>query len=136
MSEASDWRAIYKFFHWGIALCIVLDVFWLEDDPHAWAGYLALAFVIARLILEFFLKSPRYANLTAKLVYFSIWALIAALAVSGWMLGLEEYWGDERLQSIHEILSNSLVAVIAIHFTGLILIALYHRKNTWKGMFP
>ena len=136
MSEPTNWKAIYKFFHWGIALCIVLDILWLEDDLHNWVGYLAVAFVFSRITLEFFIKSPKYANTIAKLVYFSIWTLIVGLAVTGWMMGLDEFWGDERLTTLHTYLSNGLVVIIFIHLAGLIRNAVYHRKNAWKGMFP
>lgn len=130
------WKPIFKILHWGVAVCIVLDYFWLEDAPHAWVGYLAVSIILLRIVLEFFFNTPKYANLLAKIVYFSIWTLILALAVTGWMMSLDEYWGDERLEGLHIILSNVLVGVILIHFAGLIRNALWHRQNTWKGMLP
>lgn len=135
MSDVLTWKPVYKLFHWGIASCIVLDMFWLEDDPHAWAGYLALAFVILRISSEYFVKTPNYANAVAKTVYFSVWFFVGALAITGWLLGTDEYWGDENLQTIHEYFSNGLMGLIVVHLAGLLRNG-FQRQNTWKKMFP
>jgi len=135
LSEVT-WKPVFKVLHWGVAGFIVIDYFWLEDNPHVWVGYLAVIFVLLRLILSFFFQTPKYSNLLAKTVYFSIWFLIVGLGVTGWMLGLEDYWGDERLEAIHINISHVLAVLVVIHFAGLIRNALWHKDKVWKGMLP
>ncbi|MGE0631448.1 MAG: cytochrome b/b6 domain-containing protein [Pseudobdellovibrionaceae bacterium] len=136
MTDAPPWKVAHKIFHWGIALCITLDAFLLEDAAHRWIGYAALVFVISRLTFGWFVSTPTRPNFLAKLVYVSIWTLIVFLAVTGWAMGLDEYWGEEWLENLHSQLSNVLLGLIFIHLAGLLLDALYFRRNSWKRMIP
>lgn len=163
-SERFVWPLGIRIIHWGLAICIVLNFFVLEegDPPHRYLGYIALFFVVVRLFwgvrgrgpvafknfnlrrayLSRFLrglrdrKTPTFDghNPLAALTYFSMWFLVFLLAVSGWMMGLDAFWGEEWLENLHAYLSNFLMILVALHLLGIASDAYMHRRKTWLKM--
>lgn len=142
----------------------MLNLFILEegDDPHKYVGYAAVVFVLLRSVwggiggpqsrfsafpvqpakLRLFLRQlvagqhkdyPGH-NPAAALVYFAIWSCVFLLGVSGWMMGLDAFWGEEWLEEIHEGLSNGLMVLVGIHLAGISFDSFKFRRRTWLGM--
>lgn len=130
------WPRSIRLIHWGLALAIFLDAFFLEDAPHRLTGYAAVAFVFGRLLLKFILKDkiPKARNPLALTVYLLMWFAVIALGVTGWLLGTDEYFGDENLETIHSWLNDGLLFLVLLHFIGIIKDAIYYRRKTWMGM--
>lgn len=155
------WPLSVRLIHWALAAVIVLDMFWLEDDLHNYAGYFGVLLIVLRLIIgirgkgierlsslplkfsdfKFYLRyhlagKAHYEghNPAASLVYLLMWLLVVLLAISGWMMGLDAFWGDERLHNIHELLSNSLLVLIILHLFGILLDAFIYKRKTWMAM--
>lgn len=151
---------LFKVTHWGIATVVVLNAFILEsgDPPHRYLGYTALGLVLVRGVFSFkyktefvfsfselkrFIKSlfrmspldyePK-RNPLASYVYVFIWLCVVCLALSGWLMGLDAFWGDETLEEIHEIISNILLALVAMHLFGMLTDFIFHKRKPWKKM--
>jgi cytochrome b len=138
MTSSGDerWSLGVRVIHWTLAVGLVLNLFVLEegDPPHRWIGYAMVAAVLVRLVWGLRAQLPAPHNLAAKLVYRLIWLLVIALGVSGWMMGLDAFWGDERVEDVHEIFSQALMLLIALHLLGLAKDSLVHRRKTWMAM--
>lgn len=157
------WPWYIRLIHWGLALIILLDAFVLEegDPPHRYIGYVAVGFVLIRFVLGivgkgkfnfkemsihpkkilFFLKTHftkehhfQGHNPLASLVYYLMWLDVIALAVTGWLLGTDEYFGDEGMEILHGQLSNGLIALVVIHLLGMTLDGILYKRKTWMGM--
>lgn len=157
------WPMSIRLIHWSLALSILLNQFILEDGdpPHRYVGYLAVLIVFLRFyrgvkdntfanfkhfpmgishqikFLKNILKrdsSYEGHNPPASLIYFAIWSSVILLGISGWMLGLDAFWGDERVEEIHELLSDGLLVLTLIHLTGIIFDSLKFKRKTWMGM--
>ena len=151
---------LFKVTHWGIATVVVLNAFILEsgEPPHRYLGYTALGLVLVRGVFSFkyktefvfsfselkrFIKSlfrmspldyePK-RNPLASYVYVFIWLCVVCLALSGWLMGLDAFWGDETLEEIHEIISNILLALVAMHLFGMLTDFIFHKRKPWKKM--
>ena len=151
---------LFKLTHWGIAIVVVLNAFILEsgDPPHRYLGYTALGLVLARAVFSFkyktdfvfslselkrFIKSllrmspldyePK-RNPLASYVYIFIWLCDVGLAFTGWLMGLDAFWGDETLEEVHEIISNILLALVAMHLMGMLTDFIFHKRKPWKKM--
>ena len=151
---------LFKVTHWGIATVVVLNAFILKsgDPPHRYLGYTALGLVLVRGVFSFkyktefvfsfselkrFIKSlfrmspldyePK-RNPLASYVYVFIWLCVVCLALSGWLMGLDAFWGDETLEEIHEIISNILLALVAMHLFGMLTDFIFHKRKPWKKM--
>lgn len=157
------WPVKIRVIHWIVALAIVIDALVITDgdEVHRYAGYLAFALVVWRVWLGFFGKShalfknwplslkafkafaANYTNMdhvyeghnpAASLVYLLMWICVAALALTGWMMGLDAFWGSETIEEVHEAFSNFLLLLVIAHLAGLFLDAWIHKRKTWMKM--
>lgn len=158
------WDVFVRLFHWGLVSCVALNQFVLEagKTPHQWIGYIASALVLARLIWGFvgsrharfsdFFPSPsrlrahiralregrhpRYVghNPVGALMMLALMAVVLALGVTGWMQGLDAFWGQEWLQDLHEVLANTLLWAAGLHAAAAIVMGRVERINLVQAM--
>ncbi len=158
------WNVVTRFTHWLIAIPVLLDLF-IEggDMSHKILGYLALATTCFRFVWGFISrdeanfasfplhlkKTFEYAinvfkkntihypghNPLASWVYIFMWILVLCLGITGFMMGLDRYWGEEWLEKLHEVLSQGLILLVCLHFIGLALDSWKFKRKTWLGMF-
>ena len=152
-----------RVFHWSLALGVVLNYWVLEagDDAHEWLGYALAALVGARIVWGFrgpanarfadFVVGPRrvlhslgnfaedyrehrgHSPLAGWMILFML-ASVIGLAVSGWMQGLDAFWGDERLELIHEFLGNGLIGAAGVHVAAVLWIQRRFRLPLLRSM--
>ncbi|MGE3608623.1 MAG: cytochrome b/b6 domain-containing protein [Bacteriovoracaceae bacterium] len=147
------WNRVTRLIHWAVALPILFN-YLIEggDKAHKVLGYLAFAFVILRLIWglistdeanfkkfafnikEFGHKKFQGHNPIASWIYLLIWAIALGLGITGYMMGLDSFWGDERLEKFHELLATCLQLLIGIHFLGIFFDSWKFKRKTWLGM--
>lgn len=158
------WDAPTRVFHWlmvlGFTTCYVTG----EDDRwalvHITAGYMVLGLILFRLLWGFigsrharfssFICGPKtimdyvvclcrnktkhYAghNPAGAVSIFLLLALGLLVTISGIMVNEEiNYPG---IDGIHEISSNTMLALVLIHITGVIISSLLHRENLIGAM--
>ena len=157
------WDPVVRIAHWGLAAFIAIDLFNdAGANPwHRYFGYAALALIVARLAWG--VVGSRHARLlpmarTAMGIFrylnrsnssgnafvahnplgawmaFTLWALTLFVIGTGWALQLEEYWGDETLQSLHARGSYVLAALVVVHIAGAIVTSARRRTNLVKAM--
>lgn len=126
---------VYRLLHWGIALIVVLNAFVLEAGklPHRYLGYLCVALVLLRLVV-FRQRGVEHYNPKARVVYLGIWGAILGLGVTGFLMGLDRFWGNSTLQETHELIGNGLLVLSAVHLMGMFLDSVTHRRKTWMLM--
>lgn len=158
------WDPFVRLFHWSLVGCVLLNQFVLEEGetPHQWAGYIASALVLARVVwgfigtrharfADFFptparlvrhLKAlrqgqhPAYAghNPLGALMMLALMALVLALGVTGWLQGTDAFFGEEWLQELHEALANGLLIAAGVHAAAAIVMGRIERVNLVKAM--
>lgn len=149
------WNFTTRVSHWLIAIPVLLD-FFIEggDMSHKVIGYLALGTTFFRIGWGFITKDEAnfrsfplrglfsnkksdYSghNPQASWVYLLIWILVISLGISGFMMGTDKYWGVEWVEELHESFSKLLMALVILHFCGLIFDSWKFRRKTWLGMF-
>lgn len=158
------WSLVTRLSHWLIAIPVILD-FFIDggDASHKVLGYIALATTCFRFVWGFiakdeakfssfpiqFKKTYEYAmgvfskskihysghNPLASWIYILIWIHVLSLGVTGFMMGLDKYWGDVWLEELHEFFSKGLILLVALHLIGLIFDSWKFKRKTWLGMF-
>lgn len=125
-----------RLIHWGIALSVFLVVFFLEDGdaPHRYAGYFALSLVALKVVLSLKNKEESQTGFLKNLVHILIWGLVVLLALTGWMMSLDRFWGEDWLERIHEYLSHSLKVLVLLHLLGVFWDAYKFKRPTWLLM--
>lgn len=158
------WDRFVRVFHWVLVSCVLLNQFVLEEGetPHEWAGYLAAALVVARIVWGFigsrharfsdFFPTPArlVAHLRAMrsgapehhwghnplgaLMMLLLMVLVLALGVTGWMQGTDAYFGEEWLQELHEWLANGLLLSAGVHAASAIVMGRIERTRLVRAM--
>lgn len=153
------WDPVVRTIHWSLASLIVVELFnEAGANPwHRYLGYAAAALVVARLawgwgdrgqaklsamaasarrIVPYLEQADRAVPIghtpPGALMAFTLWGLTLLVAATGWMLGLDQFWGDERLQRAHEALAYVLGACALIHVAAAL--AASRRVNLVKAM--
>jgi cytochrome b len=134
------------------------------DTAHRWVGYAAAVLVLIRSFAGLLHSQPeiRLSGMLRSLgqipselsklarkeklslarghsplaspVMLLMWLLVLALGVSGWMLGLDAYFGSEWLEETHELFSHALQALVLVHLAGIAHEAWSHRTRSWMAM--
>lgn len=158
------WDRFIRVFHWSLVSCVLLDYFVIDDGEtvHQWLGYAACILVLARIVWGFvgskyarfsdffptptrILKHLRHMiygeqdmhvghNPLGAMMMFALMALVLTLGVTGFMQGLDAYWGEEWLMDLHDTLADILIALAAIHALAAIAMSHIEHTNLIKAM--
>ena len=82
-------------------------------------------------------REPRYVghNPLGGWMVVALLACVAALGLSGWLYtGTDLFWGEAWLEQLHAALGWLLLALIALHLSGVALASLRHRENLVRAM--
>ena len=64
----------------------------------------------------------------------ALMSLLAVTCVTGWMQGLDAFWGVEWVQEAHKIFANLILALAAVHALAAIVESFAHRENLVLAM--
>lgn len=158
------WDPFVRIGHWALVTSIAAAWLTRSGwgAVHEWIGYAALALVALRVVWGW--TGPRYARFSqfvhgpAQTLRYAgsvlqgsglrhighnplgAWMILALLAVaaaaglSGSLYTTDRYWGDERVEDLHEALAVFLLALAALHVTGVVLASIRHRENLVGAM--
>lgn len=151
-SSARDiavWDPLVRLIHWSLALTILLNGVFVEEESkaHEWIGYIALGLVGLRLIWAFAgprtarfssfppspLRAARYIrdvlagdrtihlshNPLGALMVYNIWLSVIAIGVTGYMMTTVSYFGVAWVEEVHEMLFGWLLFSVALHVGGV-----------------
>ena len=158
------WDPLVRAAHWLLAASIVAAWLTREGWGvwHEWIGYGTLFLAAGRMVwgwlgpcyarLSQFVHGPaatlRYARRVSRATEprhvghnpLGAWMILALLTVtgltglSGWIYTTDQYWGDERVEALHEALAIALLVLAALHVAGVITASLRHRENLVGAM--
>ncbi len=153
------WDPLIRLIHWGLALIILLNATVIDDDgtAHQWLGYIAAGLIVIRIIwgivgskyakFSTFLPNPiaviRHLkslfqksdkvhlshNPLGSLMAYNIWATVLLLGVTGYMMGIVQFFGVEWVEELHELAFGWLLVSIAFHLAGIAF-------DTWHTGVP
>ena len=149
------WDPWVRIVHWSVATLVLVEL--LNEagaNPwHRYLGYGAAALVVGRLAWGLGnTGSARLATMArtagfriprqtppghtplGALMAFALWSLLLVVAITGWMQGLDAFWGEDWLQELHEALAYALAACAAIHVTAALVTSHVTKVNLVKAM--
>lgn len=157
------WDKWVRTSHWLVAGLFFINAFLTEegDEIHRYLGYAILAIMCIRWIWGFigtqyarfssFFPTPQQIvlhikhihdgekhglghNPFAAMMIFALWGVMSALIVSGWMMTLDQFWGEEWVEELHEWLVNMIYVMVFIHATAAILESFLQKDNLIAAM--
>ncbi|MBB3773372.1 cytochrome b [Angulomicrobium tetraedrale] len=153
------WDPVVRLFHWTVVTGCVLNLFILPEGKlaHRYVGYAVAGALVVRLIWGFI--GTRYArfsdfvptparlrsylaalakgreprmlghNPAAAVMMLTLMALLASVAVTGWMTTLDAFWGEEWLEDLHGTLANGILVLALLHAAAALVESWRHREN-------
>jgi cytochrome b len=158
------WDRFVRVFHWSLVFCVLANLFLVSDGEtlHRWLGYTASGLVCMRIVWGFtgtryarfsdFFPTPAkirrhlqhmiagkqedYAghNPVGAVMMLAMIAVVLGLGVSGYMQGMDAFWGEEWVMELHEALANTMIAFVGIHACAGIAMSFVERTNLVKAM--
>lgn len=145
------WDPIVRISHWTIALVVLLNGFVTdpEETLHHYLGYTAATVLVIRLIWG--LIGSRHARFTAfppsparalrhladlragdrtvhlshnpigAFMVYNLWATIAVMAVTGYMMGTFTFFGVAWVSDLHGMAFNWLMFSLVLHLAGVVI---------------
>ena len=134
---ANPW---HRYFGYAAGALVAARIAWgVFGSPYARLA--AMAKSAGRLIEYLSSREARAAlhaypghNPAGAWMSFALWALVLGTVVTGWVLQLEAWWGDETMQAVHRVLAYTLGACALAHVAGVIATSAAQRTNLVKAM--
>lgn len=153
------WDPVVRLFHWTIVAACILNLFVLEagETAHRFVGYVVAIALTLRFLWGFvgprharfasffptprrlipYLRDlrrgrePRYVghNPAGAVMMLLLMGLLASLCLTGWMMGLDAFWGEEWLEELHGALANGILVLALLHAAAAIVESWRHREN-------
>ncbi len=79
---------------------------------------------------------PRHVghNPLGGLMVLALLLVLGGLGVTGWMMGLDAFWGNELLGNLHADLANLLLVLVGLHLLGVAWESFRHGENLVAAM--
>jgi cytochrome b len=148
------WDAAVRLLHWALAGLVLFDFVVDDGGPvHRVVGSVAAGAVVLRLVWAVFAGGaarlaalkPSLARTMAYLrdgaprtvdhdplgvwMVWLLWTLVLLLGVTGWMSGLDAFWGDDRVHAAHDVLADILLVAVVVHLAGVAAMSWKWREN-------
>lgn len=158
------WDVLVRVFHWTLVAGFLANMTIVEEggSSHEIIGYILLAAIAVRSIwglvgtaharfkdfipgptrLKEYLGSllrgrePRYVghNPAAAVMIVALVGVMILVGLSGWMMSLDAFWGEEWVEETHEVLANMLLVLAGVHVLAAVRASFRHRENLIVAM--
>jgi len=163
-SSVMIWDRVVRLFHWTVALGCIANLTVLRElkAPHRYVGYVILAAIAFRLTwgvvgsrharfsdfvpglkeLSNYLKAllqrrePRYLghNPAGATMMVALIGLVTLCGATGWMMGLDSFWGARWVEGLHEGAANLILIMAILHVLAALIESWRHRENLILSM--
>ena len=157
------WDLGVRLFHWSLVSMVALTYAFDEPRKlHRTMGYIVVALIAFRLVWGMiggrharfadFVPSPMRLlvylrdmvggregrslghNPAGAAMILALLATLAAVGTTGYMMGMDAYFGQSWVEDTHKTLVNLLLVLVAGHVAGVIFSSWRHRENLIKAM--
>jgi cytochrome b len=158
------WDRVVRYFHWTVVAGCVLNLAVFTDGKgaHRFLGYIVALALIIRIVWGFvgagharfdnfvpsraklgeYLgallqgKAPRFLghNPAGAAMMLALMILVAGVSLTGWMLTLDAWFGNDNLEELHEALANAILAFAGLHVAAALFESWKHGENLVRSM--
>lgn len=157
------WDRVVRIAHWSLATLVIFN-FINEggDQLHRYAGYATTCIVLARIVWGF--TGSRYArfsdwwpspsrvktyirlkrkgeaprhighNPLGALMMLFLMALVLNQGVTGYLLGTDQFFGEEWLENWHVLSADMFMVAVGLHVLGALAESWKHKENLPAAM--
>ena len=158
------WDPLVRLFHWSLVALFFFAFFTGDEwkSAHETAGYIVAGLVAFRILWGFvgsrharfasFVRGPSavigFLGDTARLrarrylghnpaggaMVLALLAAITVIAITGYMMETDAFWGVEWVEDVHEAVVYATLALVGLHVGGVVLASVEHRENLVRAM--
>lgn len=157
------WDKFIRLFHWSLVICVVLAILFQElREVHKFIGYTMATLVAMRIIwglmgshyarFSSFIPSPKTLinyikslkngnekhylghNPLGSIMVVALISTLIGLFITGYMMGMDEYWGEEWLEELHQFFYLGILFLVPLHLLGVIFGSVREKQNLIKSM--
>lgn len=157
------WDIGVRLFHWSLVGTVVLNYFLIDPrQVHRTLGYIVIGLIGFRLVWGLigtrharfinFIPAPmrllsylrdmlqrreaRYLghNPAGSVMVIVLLITLCAVGVTGYMMGMDAYFGQSWVEDTHKRLVNILIICVLLHLAGVIYASWRHRENLVLSM--
>ena len=110
---------------------------WLGPREARFAGFVRSTAATRRYAMQILARrEPRYLghNPLGGWMIVALLINVTLVCLSGWLFTTDRYWGVEWVEDLHEALSDSLLALVAMHLCGVAYTSWHHGENLVAAM--
>jgi cytochrome b561 len=141
-AKSTKYSTTAKAFHWGFVVLFIYGIGKQVDEISLLEDFALLRFeLIFAIILVLPEETSALQKLAAKVVHLGMYASLAAIAISGILIG-GIYWMGmkdglliEAIIAVHELAVTTSYSLIGLHISA----AVFHRfkhDGVWNSMVP
>ena len=157
------WDVGVRLFHWSL-VAMVAGAYLTDDfrKIHRYLGYVVIALIEFRLIWGLigshnarfitFIPGPRRLmaylcdifagreqrhighNPAGAAMIIALLVTLGAVGATGYMMGMERYFGQTWVENSHKTLVDGLVVLVVFHLGGVLLASYRHSENLVRAM--
>jgi cytochrome b len=136
-AESERWRLLHVTLGYTMVGLVGFRILWgLVGTRHArFASFVRGPAAVKRYLLAILRGQPEHPvghNPAGALAIVAMLGLTLAIGVSGWSVYNEI--GGDWLEEVHEFAANLMLAVIGVHFVGVMLASWMHHENLTRAM--
>jgi cytochrome b len=81
-------------------------------------------------------RAPRFLghNPLGGWMVLALMLTLAAIALTGWLLSTDAYFGSEMMEGLHEALAEGLLVLVALHVAGVFYTGWHQHENLVRAM--
>lgn len=157
------WDLGVRLFHWSLVTMVTLTYLFDDPRKlHRTLGYIVIGLIAFRLIWGFvgtsharftsFVPGPRQLigylrnmvkgrearylghNPAGAAMIVMLLLTLTGVGASGYMMGMDAYFGEEWVEELHETFVNLLLVLVACHVGGVVFSSWRHRENLVASM--
>ena len=65
----------------------------------------------------------------------ALFVMLAAIAVTGWLLGTDAFFGSKAMERSHGLLAQGLLGLVALHVLGVLFTGRHQAENLVRAMW-
>lgn len=135
-NESGFWHRTIGYGCFGLVLLRICNGLWISKQHTSrfyWPSFLTIRTHIKAVFTGSATSHVGHNPLGQSAVYL-MWLLIGLLAVTGWLSRTDQYWGEDWPVDIHNILSDCLQGLVALHLIAVVLMSRLQGKNLIRAM--
>ena len=162
-SQVRVWDLGVRLFHWSLVSMVAAAYIFVDPrSVHLTLGYIVIGLIAFRLIwgliggkyarFSNFVPGPRRLltylrdmrkgrearylghNPAGAAMIILLLITLSAVGISGYMIGMDAYFGQTWVEDLHEVFVNFLIVLVIGHVGGVIFSSRRHHENLVKSM--